>query len=257
MTKTKPDNRAVRYFFFISLAVHTVFLLYLGRSILKQRYERRIEVDLKSLASAKPIRSIPLPYLRPKAAPETKQVKSPIRSLASKPVLTRAPARQQNPDRTFSAEAIEKIRVPLPDAIASDNAGVVNQITGAPGQGVEIPQVPSKIKIAYDTFDQTLAYQGIIRRRLELHKRFPPLAVKRGLEGRVGIRFLLHRDGQVEQVEVIKSSRISLFDKAALSAVRDGAPFPPFPESIPEEYMVIEVTLNFELRGAYGRGGIY
>jgi protein TonB len=243
MTNTKPENKAVRHFFLISLIFHTILLFYLGRSILTKRYNRRIEVDLKSLSSTKPIRSIPTPYRRPKAAPETKKIKTPVKSLVPKPVLAHAPAKPQSTQRAFSKDAVEKIQVPIHDSLTSADAGIVGQI-----RGVAIPQVPTRIKAAYDTFDQTLAYQGMVRRRLEEHKRFPPLAVRRGLEGRVGIRFLLHRDGHVEQVEVIKSSNISLLDKAALSAVHDGAPFPHFPESIPEDFLVIEVTLHFELR---------
>lgn len=246
MTNTKSDNKAIRHFFLISLILHTIFFFYMGRSILTNSYNRRIEVDLKSFASTKPIRSIPLPYRRPKAAPETKKIKTPIKSLVNKLALSRAPAKPQSPEKAFSPEAIEKIQVPIHDSLTSANAGIVGQI-----KGVEIPQVPTRIKVAYDTFDQRLAYQGIIRRHLEEHKHFPPLAVRRGLEGRVGIRFLLHRNGQIEDVEVTKSSKISLLDKAAMSAVHDGAPFPPFPESISEDFLVIEINLNFELRGGF------
>ena len=75
--------------------------------------------------------------------------------------------------------------------------------------------------------------------------------VKKGLEGAADVRFLLHSNGKIERVEIIKSSQIPLLDEAAVRAVREGNPFPPFPESISQDSMVIEVTLNFELHGRY------
>ena len=242
MTNNNSKNQALRYFFLISLAVHAVFLFALGRSVFQKGFERRIEVDLQSLASNKPMRNIPRPYRRPKAAPMTREIKTPIKSLVPKPVLSQKPVKPYS-QKTTSLEAMENILIPLSDSLKQSAVGVVEQI-----RAVSLPQVPTRIKVAYDTFDQTLAYQGAIRRHIEGHKRYPPLAVKKGLEGSVDVRFLLYRDGRVEQVEIAKSSQITLLDEAALRAVKAGNPFPPFPESILHHSMAIEVTLNFELQ---------
>lgn len=247
MSSNKCKNQALRYFFLTSLALHAVFLFYLGRTVLQNRFERRIEVDLKSLASNKPIRNVPRPYRRPKAAPKTREIKTPVKSLVHKPILSQTTVEPSLDKKTASKEAIEKILIPLSDSLKHSAFGVVEQI-----KAVSLPQVPTRIKVAYDTYDQTLAYQGAIRRHIEKNKRYPPFAVKKGLEGSVDVRFLLYRDGLAEQVEIAKSSQITLLDEAALRAVREGNPFPPFPESISHNSMVIEVTLNFELRrGVY------
>ena len=163
-----------------------------------------------------------------------------------KPVLSHTPAKPSVDQKTASAEAVEKILIPLSDSLKQSSVGLIDQI-----KTVSPFQAPSRIKIAYDTFDQTLAYQGAIRRRIEEHKRYPPFAVKKGLEGSVDVQFLLYSNGRAEQVEIVKSSQIVLLDEAAVHAVQDGNPFPPFPESISQDSMLIEVTLNFELHRRY------
>lgn len=246
MNSNKNKNQVLRNFFLISLALHTVFLFYLSRSIFQKRFEHRIEVDLKSLASNKPIQNIPRPYRRLKVSPKAREIKTPIKSLIPKPVLSHTPAKPSFDQKTASAETVEKILIPLSDSLKQSSVGLVDQI-----KAVSPFQVPSRINVAYNTFDQTLAYQGAIRRRIEEHKRYPPFAIKKGLEGSVDVRFLLHSDGRVEKVGIAKSSQIALLDEAALHAVKDGNPFPPFPESIAQDSMVIEVTLNFELHRKY------
>jgi protein TonB len=101
---------------------------------------------------------------------------------------------------------------------------------------------------AYDQPDQTIAYKVIIHQHIESHKRYPTLAARRGWEGNVSLRFLLHRNGQVEQIQIAQSSKVPLLDEAAKLAVQTGNPFPPFPEGIKEASLWIEVTVNFELR---------
>jgi len=246
MTSNKNKNEALRNFFLISLALHAVFLFYLGRSVFQKRFERRMEVELKSLASNKPTRNIPRPYRRPKALPKTQELKTPVKSLIPKPVLSHTPAKPFLDQKTIFAKAIEKILIPVSDSLKQSAVGVTDQI-----RAVSPFQVPSKINVAYNTFDQTLAYQGTIRRRIEQHKQYPPFAIKKGLEGSVDIRFLLYSNGRVEHIEIAKSSQIALLDEAALRAVRAGNPFPSFPESISHDSMIIEVTLNFELHRRY------
>lgn len=247
MIKKKQKNKDARYFFLVSLAIHAVLLFFLGRSIINKRYERRIEVDLRHLAPARPIRNIPLPYR--KANPETKDSRTPmkvlskIRPIPPMKVPASSPVMQQTQKRRFPQDVAEPILIPVHDGKTTKIGG----IAAGEIKGFEIPQYPAKIAPDSDSFDQVLAYQGLIRRHIERHKSFPPLAVKRGMEGRVGIRFLIRRNGQVENIEVTKSSRFPILDDAAVSAVNKGVPFPPFPDGISYDHMIIEITLIFEL----------
>lgn len=137
----------------------------------------------------------------------------------------------------------EKTFLPLSDS-PLDQA-IPDQVKTVP-----VLEVPTRIKVAHSHFDQAKDYQRTIHRSIEKHKHYPPLAVKRGWEGNVGIRFLIHRDGHIEKVSVTRSSKIALLDEAAISAVKDGNPFPPFPENISDPSVWIEIVLNFALQGA-------
>ena len=90
-------------------------------------------------------------------------------------------------------------------------------------------------------------YLRLVRERIARYKKYPPLARKRELEGRVGIRFLLTAGGEVERIAISRSSGQEVLDQAALKAVRDGAPFPRPPADLLAEPHPIELTIVFTL----------
>jgi protein TonB len=66
-----------------------------------------------------------------------------------------------------------------------------------------------------------------IRRRIEAAKRYPDSARRDGVHGTVAVRFRVTSDGQVERVEVVRSSGSRALDEASLETIRKAAPFPP------------------------------
>lgn len=60
---------------------------------------------------------------------------------------------------------------------------------------------------------------------------YPGDAIELGEEGKVGIYFVLDRDGNVVEIGVTKSSGSPRLDKAAVDAVRKAAPFGPLMET--------------------------
>jgi TonB family protein len=58
------------------------------------------------------------------------------------------------------------------------------------------------------------------------------------------VRFAIDRSGQPSSVEVEQSSGNSLYDYAALSAVRGAAPFPPLPEQFREGTLKVHVQFR-------------
>lgn len=69
----------------------------------------------------------------------------------------------------------------------------------------------------------------VIRDKIERAKVYPRMARHQGLEGKTTLRFKINSQGQVEKVEIVESSGSSLLDSAAISAVRQAAPFPYVP----------------------------
>ena len=91
-------------------------------------------------------------------------------------------------------------------------------------------------------------YLARVRELIEAHKFYPRQARRRGQEGGAVIRFVLGRDGAVEQLRVVESSGSPLLDQAALSAVTDVGHFPPFPDLLERGEWDLRVPRDFSLR---------
>lgn len=90
-------------------------------------------------------------------------------------------------------------------------------------------------------------YRDRIRQAVDAHKHYPRMARRMGVEGRVMLAFTIRADGRLAGVRVAESSGSEVLDEAALQAVRDAAPFPPFPESIGRERWDFTLPLTFAL----------
>ena len=98
------------------------------------------------------------------------------------------------------------------------------------------------------TEDHALSqYLRLVRERIGRYKKYPLVARKRGLEGQVGIRFLLTGAGEAQLLAISRSSGREILDRAALKAVEDGAPFPRPPSGLFVEPITIELNIVFNL----------
>ena len=71
-----------------------------------------------------------------------------------------------------------------------------------------------------------------------------------GVSGRVIVRFVLERGGNVVSSAVLKSSGNAALDQEALAIVRRASPFPPFPASSkPDSSTSFAAPFNFLLAG--------
>ncbi len=62
-----------------------------------------------------------------------------------------------------------------------------------------------------------------------------PIAAWYGQKGKVFIRFVIEKDGNITDLAVIRSSDISPLDRAAENAIRASHPLPPLPSTFPGE----------------------
>lgn len=101
-----------------------------------------------------------------------------------------------------------------------------------------------------DRRELLLRYEGTIRTLIDRNKEYPYQARRQDQEGRVGVRFVLSRRGELVGEPVLdKKSRYRLLNASALEAVKRAVPYPPFPPEFPEEELVFSVTLAFSLSG--------
>lgn len=77
---------------------------------------------------------------------------------------------------------------------------------------------------------------------------YPEAAAREGQSGRLWIRFIIRKDGTLQDAELIKSSGYPMLDDAALSAVRLAAPFYPFPKTFGSlERITINASFEYML----------
>jgi TonB family protein len=75
-----------------------------------------------------------------------------------------------------------------------------------------------------------------------------PEVIRSGLQGKVVIIFDVHSDGRIEDLQVIRSSGLSPYDRAAISSLRLSEPFPNFPRAFAGERLTLQFTYLYNIR---------
>ena len=82
---------------------------------------------------------------------------------------------------------------------------------------------------------------------------YPPAALARRTTGVVTIRFGVRRNGQIDRLEIGKSSGDDGLDQAALDILRKAQPLPPIPARMQRERVDGELPVNFGVRNFAGQ----
>jgi periplasmic protein TonB len=113
---------------------------------------------------------------------------------------------------------------------------------------VDISQwTPEVRETVAEVFDSRKSYLEMVRLRIERYKRYPDEAVSRQVEGRVTVHFRITFSGAVRDVSIAKTSRHRALEKAALTSVRNAAPFPTPPFRFFRGEVALNITIVFEL----------
>ena len=93
------------------------------------------------------------------------------------------------------------------------------------------------------TFDAPeLKHRGYMRKlkeKIESLWKYPEEAARRGLAGDLYIKFSIHKNGNLGEIELVRTSGYSDLDKAAIKALKDAAPYWPLPDDVEEEELSI------------------
>lgn len=81
---------------------------------------------------------------------------------------------------------------------------------------------------------------------LHRHKSYPAAARSRGEQGRTAVRFTVARDGNVTEIQIVRSSGSALLDDAVRSMLT-GAHLPPFPADMAHAQITVTVQINYSL----------
>jgi periplasmic protein TonB len=98
--------------------------------------------------------------------------------------------------------------------------------------------------VSLDTTEVKYAsYFARIKHQIERVWIYPSDAAQRGISGDLSLKFRISKDGNLIGVHLIDKSGYEILDVAALKAVKEAAPFYPFPKNIQREK--ISILANF------------
>ena len=94
--------------------------------------------------------------------------------------------------------------------------------------------------VSLDTKEEKYAsYFARIKHQIERVWIYPSDAAQRGISGDLSLTFRISKDGNLIGVQLVDQSGFEILDLAALKAVKEAAPFYPFPKNIKREKITI------------------
>jgi protein TonB len=144
---------------------------------------------------------------------------------------------------------IEQVVPPPPQQQAEVTLPTEQKEVEKPKQEVQPPAPetrapPPTPKVAQFTQAASNVYNALISGHLQRFKRYP--AAAHGAVGKVTVRFVLNRAGEVIASEVTKSSGNSVLDRETIDILHRANPFPPFPAAKPGTDDFWIATINFD-----------
>jgi TonB family protein len=100
--------------------------------------------------------------------------------------------------------------------------------------------------ISLNTSDPVyVTYFTKIKQLIESHWEYPEVALRYGLQGRLALQFMIGANGQLEQLQLVRSSGSQVLDEEAVRAIKAAAPFPPIPPWIKPNPLFISASMEY------------
>ncbi len=90
-------------------------------------------------------------------------------------------------------------------------------------------------------------YLSEVRRLLESKKNYPMAARRLGHHGRVIVRFVVGRDGQIREAKIVEPSRSDILNRAARSLIENLGGLKPFPLEIRLAEWAVVVPIEYQM----------
>jgi len=224
-----------------------------------------VDLPQKDVAKLPPVDTRPVP---PPTAPSPQQ----------RPLPERAPRPESvpGPKHFGSSPDIALPRTTPPQGL-SEGSDKGTAPTGKPGIGIHeagkgplpflsqadidelarkgMPEKrPGDDSVTLDTDEfKFISYNRWLKYKVESVLRYPELAALTGLQGTLYIQFDIMKDGDLANLELIKSSGYKILDDEALRSIRATAPFQPLPDGWNMDHYTIRAAVLFYLNEAYIR----
>ncbi|MBN1882287.1 MAG: energy transducer TonB [Deltaproteobacteria bacterium] len=152
----------------------------------------------------------------------------------------------RTPEETVPTTDAPAIDVPAPDGDVHDKrelSGEPNDRENSGGDevGTNLTGIPGDNPALF-------RYIARVHTKIEQRKYYPSSSRRMKEEGTVTVSFQLTPAGDLVTLSVSSSSGFPDLDDAALDAVRNASPYPPFPKSLGTALLSLKVPITYELR---------
>ncbi|MEO5361884.1 MAG: energy transducer TonB [Nitrospirota bacterium] len=104
--------------------------------------------------------------------------------------------------------------------------------------------------ISFDTSDiRYAAYMRRLKEAIESAWQYPADAARRGIHGDLNVSFTINKNGTLKAVDVMRTSGQRSLDDAAVSSIKDAAPFWPLPEEWGKDSFTVKGHFVYRLHG--------
>lgn len=90
-------------------------------------------------------------------------------------------------------------------------------------------------------------YFDLVRERIRRNWGYPREAADRGIEGQLLIEFHIAKSGQLEYIELRRTSGVPVLDEYAMNAIRLAQPFPPVPDPLARRILAISGLFRYQI----------
>jgi protein TonB len=218
-----------------------------------QRQEQQQQALAPPLPSTTP--EPPKPSPPSEAKPEPEQVPAlPVFEFSVPPApeplpaptsrdFTKPPAPHPPPRPVQRAQPLPRLAPPAPQRPASEAPATMPSPMPGPDPG----------DVLIGQGRQRNDYLSRVARQIAQYRVYPASASSNHQGGRVVMRVIVARDGQVLDVRVGTSSGWPAIDAAELETIRKAAPFPPLPSEMPGDPVVLVLPVTYNPPGGRGR----
>ena len=196
----------------------------------------------------------------PVTKPEPKVMPSPVPQPEVKPVrkieqpLVDVKKEKLREEKTARQEQVEKPKQqPHADKAPPREASEHEQSVENENTLSSLPSSPASSTDSQPSLDHGIIesleaeYMAALRSAIEAKKYYPKRARRLKREGDVIVDFIIHRDGNIEAIDVLHSSGTELLDRAAIDAIKRLGQFRPIPPEIPRDSWKLKIPIRYAL----------
>ncbi|OGM04532.1 MAG: hypothetical protein A2008_07655 [Candidatus Wallbacteria bacterium GWC2_49_35] len=124
---------------------------------------------------------------------------------------------------------------------------VFGNLSGGENSGMRLAGTPDGALDPSIELKSIDLFKSIVGSKIRSKVKYPQNCRRLGIEGSVRIKFEINSGGTAVGIEITRSSGNRDIDAAAVDAVKNGAPFLPYPRDISQKSLSFLLPLNFKL----------